>query len=690
MSRPLQADAAKPDSSSEPSLERQDLLSTEALAVAFERAPVGLAITNPIATILHANTAFAEILGYSVDEVRGKTLAELDHPEDLERSRTHIERMNRGDVDYYERTKRYIRKDGRVVWVHLRVTWLFSRADGRYLIQATDITAEKKSQDALSASEERFRQMTEAIDQVFWIYNLHPFCLLYSSPAAVRIWGFDPMMDQGDTSGRHAERMFAALHPEDLPIFMELFGDTLDTAREREYRLVRADGDIRWVRVRAFPIHDAAGKPHRVAGTTEDITERKQTELQLERYHKLKNLITQFSTEFVNLSVERLDQSFVAALAGLSEVARAATAGIWLFDATGSDLQLSWHWIRPDLGEPRFTRLPLARLSVPPQLEQGNAVAQSIAGLPDQLAAQRNALAEQGFQSILCAPLIAGGGLFGVLAFASTEDRTWSKEMSSLMCIAAGMFANVIERIRADESTRSHRDQLAHVLRLKTMGQLASGIAHELNQPLSAILSYARGCVRRIASGSADLGEIQGALEKIGDQAVRAADVIRMLRAVVKADSHRKRHDLRELTREALKLAQPDLNASGVRLTFAATDVPDVQVDTIQIQQVLLNLIRNACDALARVPSEQREIRIESTLRNPKLVEVLVHDNGPGISPAHAEKIFDEFFTTQPEGLGLGLPISRSIVEAHGGRLWLDTSMVPGACFRFTLPVSSE
>ena len=665
-----------------------DVLSVDSLVLAFERAPVGLAIAYGDGIVLRANPAFAAMLGYSVEEMQGKTIADMNHPEDLAASRANVERMLRGESDAYEMTKRYVQKDGRFIWVRLHVSWLRDRDDGRFLLQLTDITAEKVSQDALAASERRFRQMAEAIDQAFWIYSVDPFRLLYSSPTGERIFGFDPMDHAGDTSKAHQQRMLAAVHPEDLPIFLELMSGVLTAPREHEYRVLRTDGEIRWVRTRAFPIRDGSGNSYRIAGVTEDITARKEADRQVERFHQLKQLITNFSAHFVNLSVERIDDAFGAALTALSEVASADLAAIWLFDESRTTLTLNWYRPRSQLSAPLDRALDSIR-TVKRTLVDLRPTCYALAELPEAFADARSALAAAGLRSFIEVPLVSGGTLLGVLGFASTEDRTWSLEMCSLLGIAAGMFANVIERIRAEEATRSHRDQLAHVLRLKTMGQLASGIAHELNQPLSAILSYARGCARRIEGGNAEMEEIRGALERIGEQAVRAADVIRMLRALVKAESNRTRQDINDLLKESLRLVHSDLALAGVEVTLESRTLPRVQVDAIQIEQVILNLVRNACDALANLDSERKRIDITAALRGSKTVEVSIRDRGPGIEAALSERIFDDFFTSRSDGLGLGLPISRSIIETHGGHLWLDTNVTPGACFRFTLPLSS-
>jgi len=491
-----------------------------------------------------------------------------------------------------------------------------------------------------------------------------------------------------ETANAYMRRMLAAIHPEDRSVWLDLFGGSLAGPKEAEYRILRADGETRWVRVRTFPLLDSSGNPRHIAGVTEDITARKRAEAELERYNRLRERIAQFSAEFLQLSSERIDKAFVVALATIAEVVEAVVAGMWLFDESGSTLRLRWHWHQPGFPAPSRDVFELQAFAMSPELDRGATATRSISGLPDAWAAARAAFAADGLRSSLAAPLMAGGKLLGVLTFASTQERTWPDELSSLVRIAGGMFANVIDRARAEQATRAHRDQLAHVLRLKTMGQLASGIAHELNQPLGAILSYARGCIRRIDAGSTDVDEMRDVFERVGEQAVRAGEVIRVLRALVKAETHRTRHDIDHLLRDALGLLAPEIARIGVAIEIDAADAPPVHVDPIQIEQVVLNLLRNACDALAEVPEAERTIAVAAVQHGAKHLLVSIRDHGPGIGREQAERIFDDFFTSKTEGLGLGLPISRSIIEAHGGRIWLDPSVSPGACFRFTVPLA--
>ena len=243
-------------------------------------------------------------------------------------------------------------------------------------------------------------------------------------------------------------------------------------------------------------------------------------------------------------------------------------------------------------------------------------------------------------------------------------------------------------RVAAERTAAQAQERLTHVARLSTLGEMAAGLAHEINQPLAAITTYAQACQRQLDKGEApDAADIREALVEIGRQALRASEVIRRLRSLV-AKREVRRVPLRcnLLLEDVVSLARPDLRANDVRLRLdVAPGLPDVMMDPVQLQQVLINLLRNAIDATLQSGDARREITLRalSTLGN---VEISVHDHGPGLGPDVLSKVFNPFFTTKPHGTGLGLAISRTIVQAHGGTLAHREEPGGGACFYFTLP----
>lgn len=251
-----------------------------------------------------------------------------------------------------------------------------------------------------------------------------------------------------------------------------------------------------------------------------------------------------------------------------------------------------------------------------------------------------------------------------------------------------GTLHDITDRRRAEDEARQMQDRIAHFGRISTMGEMAAGIAHEVNQPLTAIATYAQACQRLIASGEVEEHEVAAALEQIGAQALRAGEVIRRLRSFVKnREVRRELVDANRLLDDVQMLAQTDARHHGVRIRLEpAADVEQVQADAVQIQQVILNLIRNSIDAMQEIPEAQREIVLRTRFDNEGDVEFMVADRGTGMDAATTAELFNPFFTTKPGGTGLGLSISRSIVRAHGGKLWCSANPGGGARFFFTLP----
>ncbi len=243
------------------------------------------------------------------------------------------------------------------------------------------------------------------------------------------------------------------------------------------------------------------------------------------------------------------------------------------------------------------------------------------------------------------------------------------------------------ERRHADEA-REHRERLAHVTRVMTMGEMAAGIAHEINQPLAAIATYSQACHRMIASDSFDKDELLQAMNEVTAQAERAGDVIRHLRAMVKQGQVARQYtDLNAVVSEAIRLANLDAQTVDTPIELAlAEDLPMVEADVIQIQQVLLNLIRNAIEAMVKHHAGENRISISTSAYDGDHLLVAVKDTGPGIPEAVADKLFKPFFTTKGTGLGMGLSISQSIIRSHGGRLWFEPGEACGMVFCFTLP----
>jgi PAS domain S-box-containing protein len=255
-----------------------------------------------------------------------------------------------------------------------------------------------------------------------------------------------------------------------------------------------------------------------------------------------------------------------------------------------------------------------------------------------------------------------------------------------------GVMLNVTARKRAEEEAQRHRDELAHVARVATMGELTASIAHEIYQPLGAILTNARVAHRLLEGEEPDIAEAQGALNDIVEDGERASEILKRVRAWVRRkEMTRIPLDINEVIKEIVKLVWNDLSKKGISADLQLADhLPLVTGDRISLQQVILNLLRNAAEASSANGTGRKKVEVRSSLQDPKTVMVAVKDNGIGIDPQNLKRIFDAFFTTKENGMGMGLKISRSIIEAHDGKLWAAQNGDRGATFHFTLPVAAS
>jgi signal transduction histidine kinase len=247
---------------------------------------------------------------------------------------------------------------------------------------------------------------------------------------------------------------------------------------------------------------------------------------------------------------------------------------------------------------------------------------------------------------------------------------------------------DLTERKRAEAALHELESELAHMNRLSVMGELAASLAHEITQPIASARNNARAALNFLDHQPPDLGEVREALGSVVGDADRAGDIIGRIRDQIKKAPPRKdRFDLNEAINEVIVLARSAIAKNGVSVQTRLTEgLAPVEGDRVQIQQVTLNLVLNAVEALSSVNEGARELFIGTEQSPTNGVLVAVRDSGPGLDPAHVERIFKSFYTTKPNGTGMGLSICRSIIDAHGGRLWAEANEPRGAIFQFTLP----
>jgi len=272
-------------------------------------------------------------------------------------------------------------------------------------------------------------------------------------------------------------------------------------------------------------------------------------------------------------------------------------------------------------------------------------------------------------------------------------DLSLSEYKIDEKCYFTGIIRNVSERRHKELLDKQHLDELAHVTRLGLMGEMASGIAHEVNQPLTAIATYNQVCLHLLKSDTLDLIKLQETLQKTEQQALRAGQVISRMREFISTNTiHRSSIDINELVQDAMSLANDECQLYSIQCTVDLAKFPPcISADAVQIEQVVLNLIKNSIDALTKLAQETpRCLTIQTYLISPKYIEVRVKDNGLGINDEAQARIFTPFFTTKVTGMGMGLSICQSLIVSHGGELRFKSCVGKGSTFYFTLPVISQ
>jgi len=251
-----------------------------------------------------------------------------------------------------------------------------------------------------------------------------------------------------------------------------------------------------------------------------------------------------------------------------------------------------------------------------------------------------------------------------------------------------GIVTDISERKLAEKESQQHLAELTRAWHINTIGEMASGLAHELNQPLCAILNYSNGCVRMIQRDNIEPDKIRSAVEQIAVQAERAGDIIRRIRSLVaKREPCRSTVDINNIVGEAIAMVKAEARQKNITIHCElADDIRPVEADRVEIQQVILNLVKNAFEAITDSEADRREVTISTSSKENDTIELAVNDTGKGLLPETCDRIFDSFYTTKDQGLGVGLSLSRRIVEAHGGQIWAESGNGSGATFRFTLP----
>jgi PAS domain S-box-containing protein len=505
---------------------------------------------------------------------------------------------------------------------------------------------QKLAEEKLQQSEAYLAQAQKLTHTGSWAWDPRTETVLYCSQEMFRIFGLDPR-----ESLPSRDNFRQRIHPEDRDWVTKRFEESL---RERvdtfgEYMILLPDGTVRHINASGHPVLNEDGELVEFVGTTVDVTERKRAELERRR---LASLVEQAA-----------DLMAIADISGGTAI-YLNKAGLEMVGFDGSEearRRRGIHWIFPE------DRQFMTEVLWPTVLEKG-----SWSG-------------EMRFRHFKTGDPIPV--LYSV--FRIDDPETGQPLNVGFVC------RDITERKRAEaerrENDRRYREmqiELAHANRVATMGQLTASIAHEVNQPIAATLTNAQAALRWLHAGSSHLEKVQQSLTSIVEDGTRAGEVINRIRALMKKAPPRKdRLEINGVIVEIIELTRGEAMKHGISVLAELADhLPVVEADRVQLQQVLLNLIVNALDAMSAPNVGPSQLLISTGKGETSGVLVAVQDSGPGLEAAMLERVFESFYTTKPTGLGLGLSICRSIIEAHGGRLWASTNQLRGATFQFTLP----
>ena len=613
-------------------LAEQELRASEARFRTFvDHATDAFFLLDDRLKVVDVNRQACNSLGYSREELVGLYPRDFDVGLDeasIERLR---QRIAAGEILTFE--TRHRRKDDVSFPVEISATQF--EPGGRLLCLVRDITERKRAEDALKASEERFRTLVQFSFDVYWESDAqHRF---------IRQEFAEGLIDAPAPGSEIGKTRWEVPYLEPDEEAWRKHRETLDAHLPfRDFELARPtpDGEKRYVSVSGMPMFDHKGDFVGYRGVGRHITERKRAELAIRESEQRFRTLFEKANDAIFLENERDE---------IIEVNERACALLG--------------YSREEL-----LKMKVSDLQAPEMRDHAGS-------------AMRRELERHGGDTFESVDLHRSGRRVVVEVTNTPIFDHGEKLVLSLV-------RDITERKRTAEALQQMQEQLAHANRVATMGQLTASIAHEIAQPIGAVYNRANAALNFLNRDPPDLEEVREAVSRIGDAADRAREIIGGIRDQVKKAPPRKdMFDLNAAIEEVLLLASNTItkDAIVVKSDFAK-DLPPIHGDRVQLQQVALNLILNALEAMRSVDGHSRELRIRSEARHAGDVLVTICDTGPGIAPENLERVFEPFFTTKSSGVGIGLSICRSIVEAHGGSLRAGANQPRGAMFQFTLP----
>jgi PAS domain S-box-containing protein len=606
---------------------------------------IGIFIWDFEGRVLEANDEFLRMVNYDREDlVSGRIKwAVLTSPDWRDRNSARIEQQ-KGSGRFEPLEKEYIRKDGSRVPVLIGGA-TFEEGGNQGVAFVLDLTERKRAEQALVRSEAYLLETQKLTHTGSWAWDARSQKVLYCSEEMFRIYGLDPQ-EHLPTRKNFRQR----IHPEDRNRVDERFARVVNEKVDSfdEYRVVLPDGTVKHVNSSGHPILDGNGELIEFIGTATDVTERKRAE------EALRESETKFSDY-------------------------AATASDWLWE-TSPDCKFTL------LTENAFGSDPAHRigtacwdhaLDVETEPEKWRLVRETIDShkpFRDFVYCTAGGAGAPMYVKVSGKPVFDSGGKFRGYRGTGTDVTA------------------IVRAQRAEASLRTVQAELARISRVLTLGQLTASIAHEVKQPIATARNNARAALNFLDKQPPDLGEVREALGCIVADADRAGDIVDRIRDhIKKAPPQNDRFDLNTAINEVIELAQSAITENRVSLQTRLTEgMYPVQGDRIQVQQVVLNLILNAIEAMGSVEAGARELLISTEQSRTNDILVAVRDSGPGIDPASLEGVFEAFYTTKSGGVGMGLSICRSIIDAHGGRLWAEANESGGAILQFTVPSAEK
>jgi PAS domain S-box-containing protein len=592
---------------------------------------------DPAGESTHVNQHSLDYYGRRFEDFKNRGWEGCVHPADLPATAKAYDHAFQTGTPYDD-VMRLRRADGEFRWHHARCEPLRDR-QGR-VIQwygvSIDIDERKKAEDLLRRNEAYLADAQRLSHTGSGAYN--DTAILYLSDETYRIFGFNP--SEGLPS---REAVLERIHPDDRERVREEVRKGMDQKKEYklEYKILLANGTIKFIESNAHPKFSASGEFVEVVTTIVDVTERKRAEQALRE-----------SEQNLRSAVDGIP-GLVAVLAPNGEV---ETANRPLFEYFGQSLEWLKNWGTNDAVHPE--------------------------DLPRVAKIFRRAVAS-GLRFHFEQRLRCIDGEYRWFENRGVPIRDDSGRITRWYVL----LTDIEERTRALAQLEQMQSDFAHMNRVSTMGELAAELSHEITQPIASARNNARAAQNFLDQRPPNLGEIRQALRCVVGDTDRAGDIIDRIRDHIKKAPPRKAHfDLNEAINEVILLGRGAITANSVSVqTRLSKELFPVDGDRVQLQQVVLNLLLNAVEAMGSVEGEPRELLI-STEQQHTGVLVAVRDSGPGIDPTRLQRVFDAFHTTKPRGTGMGLSICRSIVDAHGGRLWAEAIEPRGIVFQFTLP----